>query len=231
MSIPFLSDDMPLPPPETAGEGSLVAIGGGLSAPRLREAYYAGIFPWYQEEQPVLWHCPDARMVLPPASLVVNRSLAKSLRRGRFDLTMDTAFEQVIHACAQAPREGQDGTWITEDMIHAYVELHREGAAHSVEAWRDGVLVGGLYGVSVGAMFCGESMFARENDASKVAFVALVRQLAVWGVRLVDCQVYTDHLARFGGFEISREDFLRALAVLRDRSVTPDRWAFSRDTE
>lgn len=222
----FLSEDMPFPPPESAGESGLVAVGGRLSAGRLREAYRAGIFPWYQEGQPVLWHCPEPRMVLPPASLVINRSLHKSIRRGRYTLTMDTAFEEVIRACAEAPREGQDGTWITEDMIGAYIDLHREGDAHSVEAWRDDVLVGGLYGVSVGGMFCGESMFARETDASKVAFVAFVRQLSRWGVRLVDCQVYTEHLARFGAFEITRADFLRALASLRDRAVDPGRWRF-----
>ena len=217
---------MPLPPPESAGESGLVAIGGGLSASRLREAYRAGIFPWYQEGQPVLWHCPEPRMVLPPESLVVNRSLHKSIRRGRYTLTMDTSFEEVIRACAEVPREGQDGTWITEEMIAAYLELHREGDAHSVEAWREGALVGGLYGVSVGGLFCGESMFAREADASKVAFVAFVRQLARWGVRLVDCQVYTEHLARFGAFEISRADFLRAVEVLRDGAVVPSPWRF-----
>lgn len=226
MSIPFLSDDMPLPPPETAGEGSLVAIGGGLCAARLNEAYRTGIFPWYQEGQPVLWHCPETRMVLPTEALVVNRSLQKSMRRQHFQLTMDTAFESVIRACAAAPREGQDGTWITDDMIEAYVELHQQGDAHSVEAWRDGELVGGLYGVGVGAMFCGESMFAKESDASKVAFVAFVRQLQRWGVRLVDCQVYTEHLERFGAFEITRADFLQALRVLKDRQVTPQTWSF-----
>ena len=215
---------MPLPPAASAGRQGIVAVGGGLSPQRLLEAYRGGIFPWYQEGQPVLWHSPDPRMVLPPRELVVNRSLRKSIRRARFELRMDTAFEAVIRACAQVPREGQDGTWITEEMIQAYIGLHGIGHAHSVEAWVGERLVGGLYGVAVGAVFCGESMFARESDASKVAFVGLVESLTRWGFELIDCQVYTEHLDRFGAFEIPRAQFLRALGVLGARDCAPATW-------
>ena len=215
---------MPLPSALAAGRRGLVAVGGTLTAARLLEAYQGGIFPWYEEGQPVLWHSPDPRMVLRPRALCVNRSLRKVLRRGRFTVRMDTAFEAVIRACARVPREGQDGTWITAEMIDAYCELHTMGHAHSVEAWEGEDLVGGLYGVSVGAIFCGESMFARESDASKVAFVYLVRQLEHWGFQLIDCQVYTEHLERFGAEEVRRTSFLDALTLFRDRKARIGAW-------
>lgn len=202
---------MPLPPPESAGRRGLVAVGGTLTPERLLEAYRAGIFPWYQQGQPVLWHSPDPRMVLRPGDLLVNRSLRKTLRKIPFDIRMDTAFESVIHGCAKIPREGQDGTWITPEMVSAYLALHELGHAHCVEAWEGETLVGGLYGVAVGGVFCGESMFATENDASKVAFVYLVRQLEAWGFPLIDCQVHTEHLERFGADEIRRDEFLSLL--------------------
>ena len=215
---------MPLPSALAAGRRGLVAVGGTLTAARLLEAYQGGIFPWYEEGQPVLWHSPDPRMVLRPRALCVNRSLRKVLRRGRFTVRMDTAFDAVIRACARVPREGQDGTWITAEMIDAYCELHTMGHAHSVEAWEGEDLVGGLYGVSVGAIFCGESMFARESDASKVAFVYLVRQLEDWGFQLIDCQVYTEHLERFGAEEVRRTSFLDALTLFRDREARIGAW-------
>lgn len=215
---------MPLPSALGAGRRGLVAVGGTLTAARLLEAYQGGIFPWYEEGQPVLWHSPDPRMVLRPRALCVNRSLRKVVRRGRFTVRMDTAFDAVIRACARVPREGQDGTWITPEMIDAYCELHTMGHAHSVEAWEGEELVGGLYGVSVGAIFCGESMFARESDASKVAFVYLVRQLEDWGFQLIDCQVYTEHLERFGAEEVRRTSFLDALTLFRDREVRIGAW-------
>ncbi len=215
---------MPLPSALGAGRRGLVAVGGTLTPTRLLEAYQGGIFPWYEEGQPVLWHSPDPRMVLLPRALCVNRSLRKVLRRGRFTVRMDTAFEAVIRACARVPREGQDGTWITAEMIDAYCELHTMGHAHSVEAWEGEELVGGLYGVSVGAIFCGESMFARESDASKVAFVYLVRQLENWGFQLIDCQVYTEHLERFGAEEVRRTSFLDALTLFRDRKARIGAW-------
>ena len=192
----------PFPDPRRADPEGLLAYGGDLSAERLLAAYETGIFPWYDRD-PILWFSPDPRMVLVPSELHVGRSLAKSVRRGEFELRLDTAFARVIERCASVPRPGQDGTWINSDMIEAYVRLHEQGFAHSAEAWRDGELCGGLYGVSLGRAFFGESMFADESDASKVAFVRLVNQLAAWDFELVDCQVETEHLARFGATTVS----------------------------
>jgi leucyl/phenylalanyl-tRNA--protein transferase len=200
------------PPPELAEESGLLAVGGDLRPERLVLAYGMAIFPWYSEGQPILWHSPDPRMVLLGPELQVGRSLAKTMRRGTYTVRFDTAFRAVVEACAGVPRPGQDGTWITDAMVDAYVELHRRGVAHSAEAWKDGELQGGLYGVSLGGAFFGESMFARAPDASKVAFVTLVRQLAGWGIELVDCQVHTDHLERFGATEWPRTRFLKVLA-------------------
>jgi leucyl/phenylalanyl-tRNA--protein transferase len=183
-----------------------------------------GIFPWQGE--PLHWHSPDPRMVLLADELVVSRNLRKTMRREPFELTLDTAFTEVMVACATVPRPGQDGTWITPGMVESYSELHRRGVAHSAEAWNAGALVGGLYGLSLGAAFFGESMFALEADASKVAFVALVRQLCRWGIRLVDCQVYTPHLASFGAREWPRREFLAALHAALDRPTRPAPWRF-----
>jgi len=199
------------PPPHLAEESGLLAVGGDLRPERLVLAYAAGIFPWYNDESPILWHSPDPRMVLVAPEVQVGRSLAKVMRRGTYTVRLDTAFRAVVEACAATPRPGQDGTWITRSMIDAYDELHRRGVAHSAEAWQDGELCGGLYGVSLGGAFFGESMFARAPDASKVAFVTLVQQLVRWGIDLVDCQVHTEHLARFGAEEWPRARFLAAL--------------------
>jgi leucyl/phenylalanyl-tRNA--protein transferase len=188
--------------------------------------YTLGIFPWYSEGQPILWHSPDPRFVLLADEFRVPRSLRKTIRRSPYVLTMDQAFTEVIEACATADRPEQQGTWITGDMAKSYAELHRLGFAHSVEAWADGILVGGLYGVTVGQVFFGESMFARAPDASKVAFVALFRQLERWGHDMLDSQVYTEHLARFGAREIPRDDYLERLRE-RVRDPRPRRvWAF-----
>lgn len=217
------------PPPELAEPSGLLAIGGDLSVERLVLAYRTGIFPWYGPEQPILWWSPDPRMVLEVDELHVGRSLRKRVRRGDYRITLDTAFRAVVEACAATPRPGQEGTWIVDEMIEAYVALHEAGVAHSVEAWRDGRLVGGLYGVSVGATFAGESMFARASDASKVAFVHLVRQLERWGIRMVDAQMHTEHLARFGAHEVPRAWFLEQLQQLLQ---VPDRrgpWRFDPD--
>ncbi|MGH9886665.1 MAG: leucyl/phenylalanyl-tRNA--protein transferase, partial [bacterium] len=192
-------------------EGSLLAVGGDLRPERLLLAYSQGIFPWYEEGLPILWHSPDPRMVLEAEALHVPRSLRKTMRRHPYRITLDTAFREVIEACAAAPREGQDGTWITEEMKDAYCELHRLGYAHSVEAWASNLLVGGLYGVSLGAVFFGESMFARAPDASKIAFVTVVEHLRARGITLVDCQVHTEHLERFGAVEWPRRRFLATL--------------------
>ncbi|HYQ72404.1 MAG TPA: leucyl/phenylalanyl-tRNA--protein transferase [Gammaproteobacteria bacterium] len=188
----------------------LLAVGGDLSEDRLLLAYRSGIFPWYGSGQPILWWSPDPRLVLFPNRLRVTRSLARRIRKAEFTPTLDQAFDEVISACAE-PRPGQAGTWITPEMITAYRELHASGSAHSVECWQDGRLVGGLYGVAIGRIFFGESMFARSTDASKVAFVALVRQLSRWGFLLIDCQVHTTHLASLGAETVPRREFIRTL--------------------
>lgn len=199
------------PDPERAEPNGLLAVGGDLSAERLLNAYSLGIFPWYGEGLPILWHCPDPRFVLVPSALHVPRSLRKQLRRGVYDVRFDTAFDEVIEGCARTRRPGQRGTWITDDMREAYGELHRLGYAHSIESYVEDRLVGGLYGVSLGSVFFGESMFALAPDASKVAFVVLVEQLAAWGFSLIDCQQETEHLARFGAEPWPRARFLEAL--------------------
>ena len=224
MPVYRLGPQLAFPAPELADESGLLAVGGDLSPRRLLLAYSLGIFPWYGEELPILWHSPDPRMVLEADGLVVSRSLRKELRRGRFQVRLDSAFEEVIRACALAPRPGQSGTWITEEMIQAYLRLHRLGYAHSAEAWLDGELAGGLYGVSLGGAFYGESMFARASDASKVAFAVLVEQLARWDIRLIDCQVHTDHLERLGAEEWPRARFLRALAGALAHPTRRGRW-------
>ncbi|WP_457668325.1 leucyl/phenylalanyl-tRNA--protein transferase [Thiolapillus sp.] len=202
----------PFPDPslaETDPDG-LLAVGGDLAPERIVQAYRQGIFPWYGEDQPILWWSPDPRMVLFPDDLHVSRSLAKELRRKRFRVTFDLAFDQVIEACAQ-PRKDEPGTWLTPEMIVAYRALHQLGIAHSVEVWQDGELMGGLYGNALGSVFFGESMFSRISNASKVAFVCLVRSLSRSGYRLIDCQVFTPHLQSLGADLIPRERFLSLL--------------------
>jgi leucyl/phenylalanyl-tRNA---protein transferase len=212
------------PEPRQAEPDGLLAVGGDLSPERLLQAYSAGIFPWYSEGTPILWWSPDPRLVLEPGWLHVPRSLARTIRRGRYSVRADTAFSRVIRRCADQARPGQDGTWITDEMVFAYERLHRLGFAHSFEAWEGDQLAGGLYGVSLGAAFFGESMYADHADASKVAFVRAVQWLAGWGVGLVDCQVRTEHLARFGAREIAREDFLARLAHALERPTLLGRW-------
>jgi len=219
-----LSDRLAFPPPELADKSGLLAVGGDLSPERLLLAYSLGIFPWYGEGLPILWHSPEPRLVLEAEKLQISRSLRKELRRRRYEVRLDTAFAEVIGGCAETPRPGQDGTWITDEMIRAYVRLHELGYAHSAEAWLDDELAGGLYGVSLGGAFFGESMFARAPDASKVAFAVLVDQLARWDIRLVDCQVYTDHLARFGAEDWPRPRFLRALADALEQPTRRGAW-------
>lgn len=213
--LPVLKPDAGLdfPPVETASPEGLLAVGGDLRAERLLAAYRRGIFPWYSDGQPILWWSPDPRTVLFPEKLKISRSLHKTLRAGKFRVTFDQRFRDVMRACTlPRSKDPAAGTWITAAMIEAYTELHRLGHAHSVETWRGTELVGGLYGVALGSAFFGESMFARETDASKVAFVRLVPQLARWGYTLIDCQQYTAHLARFGAEEIPRSTFLLLLA-------------------
>ncbi|MBF0560302.1 MAG: leucyl/phenylalanyl-tRNA--protein transferase [Nitrospirae bacterium] len=211
MPVFRLTDDLIFPSPDLSEEDGLLCVGGDLSEERLLLAYSMGIFPWYSEESPILWWSPDPRLVLFPHELKVSRSLKQTLRKNVFKVTLDTAFPEVIANCGAIERKEDKGTWITAEMADAYIRLHRAGFAHSVESWYDGELAGGLYGVSMGGIFFGESMFSKKNNASKVAFVTLVRQLAKWNFKLVDCQVTTQHLINFGAREIPRSEFMRHL--------------------
>ena len=215
------------PPVETAlkDPNGLLAMGGDLSQARLLDAYRRGIYPWFNPGEPILWWSPDPRMVLVPAEIRVTRSLAKRVRNGGFELRVDTAFVDVMRACA-APRAGAAGTWISPAMIAAYERLHRAGYAHSVESWRDGELVGGLYGVAIGRAFYGESMFSRAPDASKVALVRLARQLHAWEFGLIDCQMETAHLASLGARTLARAAFTARLAELVDLPSRIGLWSF-----
>lgn len=209
----------------------LLAVGGDLSPQRLLAAYRHGIFPWYNHEQPILWWAPDPRMVLFPEQLKISRSLRKTLRQGQFKVTTDTAFAEVIRACSE-PRRGDASTWITMEMQIAYCHLHELGHAHSVECWCDGKLVGGIYGVTLGGVFFGESMFSRVSNASKVAFVHLVQQLKQWNFALLDCQVESAHLQSLGAENVSRSHFTAylddyALARNVDLPGQPGKWQFS----
>jgi leucyl/phenylalanyl-tRNA---protein transferase len=219
-----LDKRLAFPPVHLADPNGMLAVGGDLSPERLLLAYSSGIFPWYSEELPILWYSPDPRYVLPVDALHVPRSLAKVLRRGVFDVRFDTRFPDVIEACAREPRPGQDGTWITREMIDAYVHLHELGFAHSIEAFLEGELVGGLYGVSLGSLFFGESMFANAPDASKVAFVTFVERARALEVDLVDCQVHTQHLERFGATDWPRVRYLEALARGLERPTRRGSW-------
>ncbi|MGE5667016.1 MAG: leucyl/phenylalanyl-tRNA--protein transferase [Betaproteobacteria bacterium] len=224
--IPWLDSSTPFPPIEAAltEPDGLLAAGADLSPARLVDAYRQGIFPWYGEGQPILWWSPDPRMVLYLSEFRVSRSLRKRLRRREFDLRVDTAFDAVIEACASVPRGQGGGTWITGAMIDAYRRMHRRGYAHSVEAWRGDELAGGLYGLSFGRMFFGESMFARQTDASKVALAGLVGLLRQRDVPLIDCQQETGHLASLGARPIPRERFAQHLRELIHSTAAPDGW-------
>lgn len=236
--IPWLTESTHFPPVTQCLKepNGLLAAGGELTANRLLEAYRHGIFPWYSPGDPLLWWSPDPRMVLMPDEFKLSDSLLRVLRSRRFEVRTDTAFEQVMRACA-APRDGQRGTWIDEDMIAAYCELHQLGYAHSVESWQDGKLVGGLYGVSIGRMFYGESMFSRVSNASKAALAHLCRQLQRWqsdpstGQRsgslppMIDCQMYTPHLASLGARTIVRSEFIARLEELVNCSPV-ENWSF-----
>ena len=219
-----LASAYPFPSPREADEHGLLAWGGDLSAERLLSAYSQGIFPWF-DEPPILWFSPDPRMVLLPSELHVGRTLKRSLERGTYEIRFDADFEGVIRACAETPRPGQAGTWITDDMVAAYCRLHELGFAHSSEAYQEGALVGGCYGVSLGRAFFGESMFAHRSDASKVAFVELVRKLERWEFAFVDCQVHTEHLERFGAVMWTRADYLAALADALEAPTFRGSWA------
>lgn len=229
MPVFQLTDELVFPPPDLAAEEGLLAVGGDLARDRLLLAYRGGIFPWYSEGDPILWWSPDPRMVLFPSEFRCPRSLRRLGRTGRFRITADRAFDRVIEACATMPREGQDGTWITRAMASAYSDLHAAGYAHSVECWENGRLVGGLYGVSLGACFFGESMFSKVSNTSKLALWALVEQLERWNFSIIDCQIYTDHIAGLGARSIPREEFGRLLRQGLENETRRGRWQLDTD--
>jgi len=225
MSITWLTSEAisEFPPIETADEDGLLAAGGDLSSARLLKAYRHGVFPWFNKHDPILWWSPDPRMVLFTDSVKISKSLAKTLKKSPFKITIDHAFEDVMTACS-LPRKDDDGTWIHQNMIDAYAVLNQQGYAHSVECWLDDKLVGGLYGIAIGHMFFGESMFSRARDSSKIALVSLCQQLNKWGFQMIDCQVYSSHLESLGAEEIPRHEFLQAMTELCQQDSTNIAW-------
>ncbi|MFN2357329.1 MAG: leucyl/phenylalanyl-tRNA--protein transferase [Desulfotignum sp.] len=219
-----LSHQVEFPPAWLARSDGLLCIGGDLSWERLLLAYQNGIFPWFSESDPILWWSPDPRLVLLPSQVTISRSLRKKIKKNLFQITVDQAFEQTIKACAKPRKEPEEGTWLVEEMVDAYIDLHDRGYAHSVETWYQGELVGGLYGISLGCSFFGESMFSRKSDASKIALVALARHLDAHGFDLIDCQVTTDHLCQMGAVEIPRHQFLDMLHRSILRKPDPHVW-------
>lgn len=230
--IPWLdpySTDFPPVDDALDDPNGLLAAGGDLSAPRLIEAYRRGIFPWFNPGEPILWWSPDPRCTLIPAQIHLSRSLRKAIRKTEFEITFDQAFPEVVSACA-APRSYSDDTWISDQMLQAYTALHHQGYAHSVELWQDGKLTGGLYGIAMGRLFFGESMFSRTTNASKIAFAFFARQLEKWGYALIDCQIENDHLTSLGASTISRTEFQRYL----QNNLAPENshsWHFNIDKE
>jgi len=226
--LPFLNPeqiDQAFPPVNQAltDPDGLLAAGGCLSTQRLINAYKQGIFPWYGEDDPILWWSPNPRLVIFPEKLHISKSLQKTLRKQLYQVSFDSAFTQVIEACA-APRKGEAGTWLSQEMQQAYKQLHHAGYAHSVETWHNNKLVGGLYGIALGKVFFGESMFHTKTDASKVAFVSLGQQLSTWGYQLIDCQVHTSHLSSLGAEEIKRNEFCDLLKQYCDIPPHPTAW-------
>lgn len=214
------------PDPDEADESGLLAIGGDLSIERLKLAYSKGIFPWYEDGMPILWWTPDPRMVLFPERMIISHSLKQSIKKQQFAISIDKAFEKVIFNCSKTPRKGEDGTWITREMKNAYIRLHEAGYAHSAEAWLDGELVGGLYGVALGKVFFGESMFHHVTNASKVALYYLVEKLQSWNFKIIDAQVYTNHLESLGGELIPRRQYMQILEEARGIEDVRGSWEF-----
>lgn len=228
--LPDDKTDLRFPPVELASPEGLLAIGGDLAAARLLEAYKHGIFPWYSEGQPIMWWSPDPRALLFPGKLKISRSLRKLIRQSKFEVSFDQNFLEVVRACSE-PREQQaeQGTWITPEMMDAYLKLHELGYAHSVEVWRENKLVGGLYGISLGRAFFGESMFSRTSNASKIAFVMLAKQLEKWKFHFIDCQLPSDHLSSMGVESIRRDEFLERLALSLEFDDKKGRWSLDKD--
>jgi leucyl/phenylalanyl-tRNA--protein transferase len=218
LNFPYLEENhrYPFPPPHT-WKGSIIAVGGNLSPGMLLSAYEQGLFPWYNPEDPLLWQSPDPRMVIFPEKLHISRSMQKTLHKGAFTITFNRDFAAVIRGCSKVERPGQGGTWISADIITAYTELHRLGWAISAEAYLDGELAGGCYGIRLGRVFCGESMFAKKNNASKAAFLTLAQMLFADGIMFIDCQTPSDHLRNLGGEEMSREKFINLLGLSTTR--------------
>lgn len=225
--LPWMNPDDPFPPLENAlrEPNGLLCAGMDLSPERILEAYRHGIFPWFNPGEPVLWWSPDPRMVLVPSEIKISRSLNQRMKRGGYEIRVDTRFREVMQACAE-PRDGQAGTWIVPAMLEAYTRLHLMGFAHSVETWIDGALSGGLYGMAIGRMFFGESMFSRKTDASKLALVHLCRQLDAWGFGMIDCQMETSHLASMGARPIAREVFIQEMNRLVELEPVHSPWRF-----
>ncbi len=228
MNLPVLdpfNPDQLFPNIETAllEPDGLLAVGGCLSSERIVNAYKQGIFPWYSDGEPILWWSPNPRLILFPDKLIISRSLRKTLRKNNFKVTFDQAFAQVMQNCA-APRKGESGTWITEEMFTAYTRLHQQGIAHSFEVWSEDELVGGLYGLGLGQVFFGESMFHRQTDASKIAFCHLIKHLSDWGFQLIDCQVHTSHLSSLGAEQIGRQGFLSLLKQYCELRAESNAW-------
>ena len=212
MPLYALPQEVIFPPPHLARTDGLLAVGGDLSPKRLLLAYQSGIFPWFSEGDPILWWSPNPRFILHSDHLKVSKSMRQVLRRKTFEISFDQDFSSVIRACSQIPRKGQEGTWITTDMMEAYIQLHELGFAHSVEVWKEGKLVGGLYGISLGKCFFGESMFTRQSNASKAGFITLVQQLRDHDFEMIDCQIHTPHLESLGGKNMPRKEYLEWLA-------------------
>lgn len=226
MPVYLLDSSLIFPHPNLAEEDGLLAIGGDLSKERLLLAYGSGIFPWYSEGYPIMWFSPDPRLIIELGSVHVSKRLMKTIRSGAFEVRFDTAFEEVMQLCAMTGRKGQTGTWITDDMLRAYADLHHYGYAHSVETYQDGELVGGLYGLSLGGVFFGESMFHKERDASKVALYHLERFLVANDFDFIDSQVPNSHMRSLGGREISRDEFLSRLAKSLEKKTLRGRWRY-----
>jgi len=224
MPVFLLSDEIVFPSPYLASKEGLLAVGGDLSKNRLLTAYRMGIFPWFSDGEPILWWSPDPRLVLYPEKIKISKTLRKIIKKKMFHVTMDSAFTQVINQCAQVRLKNNQRTWIVKDMIDAYCELHKSGFAHSVEAWHEGELVGGLYGISLGRCFFGESMFTRTSNASNVALIKLVEHLASLSFDLIDCQITTEHLIRFGAREIPRVRFLEQLEASLEVPTLQGKW-------
>jgi len=224
MPVFQLTDDLIFPPPHLASDSGLLAIGGDLSPERLLLAYRMGIFPWFSAGDPILWWSPSPRLILELDGLSISKRLKRTIRQGVFEVTLDNAFSQVITSCARVPRREEDSTWITPEMIAAYNRMHELGFAHSVECWHESKLAGGLYGMSMGGIFFGESMFSTISNSSKVALAYLTEQLKKWGFAFIDCQVKNDHLVRLGAIEISREIFQERLAAAIKRPTRQGRW-------